>query len=114
MDNVKNDSYYLNKMVADLEFMIEHTKGKTSDEIEANPLLMDSIMFRLVQIAENMTHISKEYKDSHNNIRWGQISGFRKGIVHDYGRTDYSIVYEIISKDIYKLKEDLCIDLITN
>lgn len=48
MDNVKDDSYYLNKMVADLEFMIEQTKGKTSDEIEGNPLLMDSIMFRLV------------------------------------------------------------------
>ena len=33
MDNEKNDGYYLNKMVADLEFMIEHTKGKTSDEM---------------------------------------------------------------------------------
>lgn len=33
--------------------MIEHTKGKTRDEIEYDPLLMDSIMFRLIQIAEN-------------------------------------------------------------
>ena len=28
--------------------MIEHTKGKTSDEIESNPLLVDSIMFRIL------------------------------------------------------------------
>ena len=60
-------------------------------------------MFRLVQMVENITHISKEYKDSHKNIKWGQIVGFRNGIVHDYGKTDYSIVYEIVSKDIYEL-----------
>ena len=40
-------------------------------------------------------------------IKWGQIIGFRNGIVHDYGKTDYSIVYEIVSKDIYELKENL-------
>ena len=39
MDNVKNDSYYLNKMVADLEFMIGQTKGKTSDELKVTPYL---------------------------------------------------------------------------
>ena len=31
--------------------------------------------------------------------------GFRNGIVHEYGKTDYSTVYEIVSRDIYQLKE---------
>ena len=48
MDNKKDDRYYLDKILGDLEFMIEHTKGKTRDEIEYDPLLMDSIMFRLI------------------------------------------------------------------
>ena len=34
MDNVKNDKYYLEKIISDLGFIIEHTKGKTKDEIE--------------------------------------------------------------------------------
>ena len=34
MDNVKNDEYYIEKILSDLEFIIEHTKGKTKDEIE--------------------------------------------------------------------------------
>lgn len=33
IDNIKNDKYYLNKILTDLEFMIKHTKGKTEDEI---------------------------------------------------------------------------------
>ena len=54
MDNVKNDKYYLEKIISDLGFIIKHTKGKTKDEIEGDDLLVDSIMFRIIQIAENM------------------------------------------------------------
>ena len=64
-------------------------------------------MFRLVQIAENIKGLSDEYKKSHASIPWGLIIGFRNGIVHDYGKTDYSIVYEIIKYDIHDLKEKL-------
>ena len=51
MDNIKNDRYYLEKIISDLEFIIEQTKGKTQNEIEENILLIDSIMFRIIQIA---------------------------------------------------------------
>ena len=64
MDNVKNDKYYLEKIISDLGFIIEHTKGKTKDEIENNDLLVDSIMFRIIQIAEN----NSRRKSSKRNI----------------------------------------------
>ena len=52
MDNVKNDKYYVDKIKADLKFVIEHTAGKTKAEIEKDELLIDSIMFRIIQISE--------------------------------------------------------------
>ena len=107
MDNVKNDRYYLNKMVADLEFMIEQTKGKTSDEIEGNPLLMDSIMFRLVQIAENGEKLTQTFKEEHKEIKWKAIKGMRNRIVHDYGFIDMTIVYDTITSSIPELYEQL-------
>ena len=107
MDNVKNDNYYLNKMVADLEFMIEHTKGKSANEIEENPLLMDSIMFRLVQIAENGEKLTTTFKNEHPEIMWKAIKGMRNRIVHDYGFIDMTIVYDTISNSIPELYEQL-------
>ena len=50
MDNIKDDNYYLKKIVTDLQFLIEHTKGKSYKEVEADLVLIDSIMFRLIQI----------------------------------------------------------------
>ena len=55
---------------------------------------------------ENLNQISDEYRQEHSKIAWKQIIGFRNKIVHDYGKTDYSVVYEIISSDIYRLKEE--------
>lgn len=68
-------------------------------------------MLRLIQMVENIIHISKEFKEKRSNIKWGQIIGFRNGIVHDYGKIDYSIVYEIITNDLCFLKENLLICL---
>lgn len=44
---------------------------------------------------------------NHPEIPWNNIIGFRNRIVHDYGSTDYSTVYEVVTEDIYRLKEVL-------
>ena len=49
MDNKKDNKYYINKIVADLTFIMEHTRGLTKPEIEKDEILIDSIMFRLIQ-----------------------------------------------------------------
>ena len=76
-------------------------------EIEANPLLMDSIMFRLVQIAENGEKLTNAFKEAHKEIQWKAIKGMRNRIVHDYGFMDMSIVYDTISNSIPELYEQL-------
>lgn len=98
MDNVKNDKYYLEKIISDLRFIIEHTKGKTKDEIENNDLLVDSIMFRIIQIAENNSRLSEEFKKKYSEIPWVAIRGMRNKIVHDYGVVNMVIVYDTVTR----------------
>ena len=92
MDNVKHDRYFLEKIITDLGFISENTKGKTKDEIEANALLVDSIMFRIIQIAENNSRLSDDFKSKYSEIPWLAIKGMRNKIVHDYGcKYGYSV-----------------------
>ena len=95
----------MEKALSDIEVIISYTENKTYEEIMSDGLLVDGIMFRLIQLIENIKNISEEFKASHSEIPWGDIMGFRNGIVHEYGKTDYSTVYEIVSRDIYQLKE---------
>ena len=105
MDNKKDDKYYIKKATAEINAIIDYTKGMSYDEFMSNLVIIDAVMFRLIQLIENIKNISTSYKDDHLEIPWGKIMGFRNGIVHEYGETDYSIVYEVVSNDIYQLKE---------
>ena len=104
MDNVKNDKYYLEKIISDLGFIIEHTKGKTKDEIENNDLLVD---FRIIQIAENNSRLSEEFKKKYSEIPWVAIKGMRNKIVHDYGVVNMVIVYDTVTRWIPEMYEKL-------
>ncbi len=48
MDNRKDDRFYIEKIKKDLLFVLEHTRQKTKEEIEADEVLIDSVMFRII------------------------------------------------------------------
>lgn len=107
MDNIKNDAYYLRKIAIDIEFILEHTKEITEEELEANEVLMDSVMFRLIQISENTGKLTENFKKRYNSIPWQAIKGMRNRIVHEYGDVELSIIYDTIKKDLPILINEL-------
>ena len=107
MDNIKDNQYYLGRIKTDLEFVIAHTQGKTKEEIEADELLIDSVMFRIIQIAENNSRLTDQFKAEHSEVPWIAIKGMRNKIVHDYGYVDLTIVYDTVIHGIPEMYEKL-------
>lgn len=107
MDNIKNDNYYISKIHEDLEFIVGHTKDIDQEELGKNDILLDSMMFRLIQVSENARKLSEDYKEKHSSIPWLAIYGLRNRIVHDYGNVDLGIVYSTLKDDIPELLENL-------
>ena len=105
MDNQKNNYYYADKVLKDIRFLVKHTKGITFDELVANEVLVDSIMFRFIQIHENIKRMTENFKSSHSNIPWGDITGFRNRIVHDYGKVDLRVIYDTVNNDLETLEQ---------
>ena len=73
------------------------------DEMEKDALLLDSIMFRFIQISENSDKLSSEFKALHMELPWRSIKGMRNRIVHDYGFIDMQIIYDTVTKSIPEL-----------
>lgn len=107
MDNVKNDRYYLGRIKTDLKFVIDHTAGKSKEEIEADELLIDSIMFRIIQVSENGGKLTDEFKAAHTEVPWLAVKGMRNRIVHDYGYVDLTVVYDTVIHGIPEMYEKL-------
>ncbi|MBR5566008.1 MAG: DUF86 domain-containing protein [Roseburia sp.] len=92
MDNVKTDSYYIQKIQNDLKFIVEHMRNVDIEELNVNEVLLDSMLFRMIQLSENAKKLSDEYKLRHSVIPWTAMYGLRNRIVHDYGNVDLNVV----------------------
>lgn len=101
----KNDMFYMEKALIEIEIIIKYTKGLSYEEFMSDGRNIDATIFRLEQMIEQIKNLSPDFKEKHNNIPRGDIIGFRNGLVHEYGKTDYTTVYEVVSKDIYELKK---------
>lgn len=100
MDNIKDNEFYINKIVGDLEFITEHMADVDIDELNHNEILLDSMLFRMIRISENSKHLTDEYKKARQNIPWTAMSGLRNRIVHDYGSVDLDVIFETLKYDI--------------
>lgn len=107
MDNTKNDKYYLDSLITDLTFIVNHMNNVDIEELKSNEILLDSMSFRMIQVSDNAKKISEEYKSTKRNIPWKAIYGLRNRIVHDYGNVDLNIVYATLKNDIPSLLEIL-------
>lgn len=103
MDNIKNDDYYISKIIQDLEFIVLHMNNVCIEELNDNEILLDSMLFRMIQLSENAKKLSDSYKMNNSNIPWNAIYGLRNRIVHDYGSVDLNVVYETLKNDIPEL-----------
>lgn len=77
--------------------------GVDIEELDKNEVLLDSMLFRMIQISENARKLSDEYKEHNSNVPWSALYGLRNRIVHDYGNVDLNIVFETLKNDIPKL-----------
>ena len=100
MNNLKNDEYYIGKILTDLHFIVEHMEGVTIRTLGENEVLLDSMSFRLIQIQENAKKLTEAYKLAHNTIPWTDIAGLRNRIVHDYGNVDLDIIFSTLTEDV--------------
>ena len=107
MDNIKNDAYYIKKMLKDITFIMEKTEGITLAELEANEVLCDSVLFRLIQISESSVKLTVEFKANHDDIPWQAIKGMRNKIVHEYGDVEFDVVHQTVTEDIPEIREKL-------
>ncbi len=75
--------------------IVAYTGAMTYEDFIADPKTMDAVIRNFEVIGEAANRLPEAFKDTHLNIDWHRIRGFRNRIVHDYMGIDYGIVWEI-------------------
>lgn len=88
------------KIIKDLSFIVAHTQELCFEEFENDEVLLDSVMFRLIQVSEKSSKLTSKFKEIHKEIPFRSLKGLRNRIVHEYGNVDLTIIYNTIKNDI--------------
>jgi len=99
---VKDDELYLihiSECIGRIEAYV--AGGKTA--FMSSTLIQDAVLRNLQTLAESSQRLSDGFKDSHPNIPWRSLAGFRNILVHDYLGIDQEVVWSIIERDLAML-----------
>lgn len=107
MDNIKDDKYYISKIIEHIDVVLQNTAGLSLEQIKENEILLDSVMFRFIQIAEAAQSLSSSFKEKTSSLPWHELYGIRNRIVHAYDVLRADIVYETIRNDLTPFRKTL-------
>lgn len=62
--------------------------------------LVDATLYKLTVIGEAIRAMDDSFRAEHPDLPWKSIVGLRNILVHQYEDVDYSIVWDVITKEL--------------
>ena len=75
--------------------ILSYTAGLTFEQFIDDSKTIDAVIRNFEIIGEAANRLPETFKESHPEIDWHRIRGFRNRIIHDYFGIDYNIVWQI-------------------
>ena len=69
-------------------------------DLEADPLLLDSVYWQLCVLGEAAGGLSESFQEEHTEEPWRQIVGIRNRLIHGYRNIDNDVIWEVIQTHI--------------
>lgn len=107
MDNVKNDYYYVKRILRSVENLTRYLSDRSLDDLLNDGFLRDAVENRFTKIAEDTAHLTKEFKASKSDIPWGAITKIRNTVCHDYDVVDAASLYKTIKINFPDFRKSL-------
>jgi uncharacterized protein with HEPN domain len=104
---MKDEKLYLIYISERIERIESYIGDIDREKFMASSLLQDAVIRNLQTLAESTQRLSDRLKDSHPEIDWNKIAGFRNVLVHDYLGVDVERIWNIVEKELPALKNSI-------
>ncbi|MEK6906337.1 MAG: DUF86 domain-containing protein, partial [Nanoarchaeota archaeon] len=85
----------------------EFSKNLNKEKFSKNNLRQSAVIRQLEIIGEAVKNIPNSFRERYPKIAWKDISGFRDVLSHAYFGINLDRVWNIIEKDMPRLKEEI-------
>jgi uncharacterized protein with HEPN domain len=105
---LNKDYYIILSMLETIEKIVRYTSGyHSAEELYKNDRDFDAAMMNFIVIGEQVGKLTDDLKLNNKQINWQKIYSLRNILAHHYFGINVDIVWQIISIDLPKLKNDL-------
>lgn len=103
----KDPKIFLRHILESIEAIENYTKGESKEKFSKNISLQDALNRRIEIIGEATKNLSPGFKKKYPDIEWREIAGMRNKLIHEYFGVNSDMVWEVVRKDIPKLKKQI-------
>ncbi len=84
-----------------------YTKGFTKKQFLTSMKTQDSVVHNIEIIGEAAKNISKSFQDEYPAIPWKNMIRTRDKLVHGYFGVDLDITWDVVKREVPKLKKEI-------
>ena len=104
---MQRDALILEQMVDAAEQTVELVRHVSVDELRADRLRRDAVLWNLTVLGEAAAQLSPELKDRFPEVAWRQASRLRNRLVHGYWSIDLDVVHATAREQLPAFTSDL-------
>ena len=104
---MKKDKAYLKHILDAISDIEKFTEGITKEGFWGNKEKQYAVLRALEIIGEATKNLSRELKTKHREVPWGDITGMRDKLIHEYFGVKLELVWETIKKKLPELQKQI-------
>jgi uncharacterized protein with HEPN domain len=97
------DRVYVGHMLDMATKAVSKTQNCSREAFDADENLRLAVTHLIQIIGEAASKVSRAFAENHAEIPWGDITGMRHKVVHDYLGVDEDIVWQVATVDLPQL-----------
>ena len=100
----RRDEIILQKIVKEIDSATKFLGDMTEEEFLQDELLQNAESMIAIKIGEFVKNLTMEFRESHKEVAWKKVAGFRDIVAHRYETLEMENVYQTIKFSYPKLK----------
>jgi uncharacterized protein with HEPN domain len=103
----RNDPKRLQDILMAIDTIFQYVEGRGMEEFLADKRSYHAVIYNIMIIGEAANMLTFEFRDSHSDLKWRQITNMRNFLTHGYHNVEEDLVWEAISVDLPLIREKI-------
>jgi uncharacterized protein with HEPN domain len=98
---------YLRHIQIEINFLIQASAGVTLERFLDDATLQRAFVRSIEVIGEAAKQVPDTFRSQHPHVAWRGMAGMRDRLIHGYFGVDYTLVWDVVTKRVPELNEQI-------